>query len=132
MHKNIHELCLTIWKEERLSEDWNKAIIIPLHKKGGKLECNNYRGIALLNTVYQVFARILLKVWNDCNLLQRSASRSHHILNAEEKKHVIKLYESLWKILIRQKWLIYHINLLYQNAFCILFTTTWLYLMKQY
>jgi len=52
---------MTIWKEERLPEDWNKAIIIPLHKKGDKLECKNYREIALLNTVYKVFARILLK-----------------------------------------------------------------------
>jgi len=33
LHTFIHELCLTIWKEEKLPEDFNKAIIIPLHKK---------------------------------------------------------------------------------------------------
>lgn len=47
--------------KERLPENWNKAVIMPLHKKGDKLECNNYRGIALIYTVYKVCARILLK-----------------------------------------------------------------------
>lgn len=61
LHKNTHELCLAIWKEERLPEEGNKSIIIPLHKKGDKSECNNYIGIALQNTVYKLFARILLK-----------------------------------------------------------------------
>ncbi|VVC45419.1 Hypothetical protein CINCED_3A012365 [Cinara cedri] len=43
-----------------LQENWNKPII-PLHKKGDKLKCNNYRGFALLNIVYKVFSGILLK-----------------------------------------------------------------------
>lgn len=61
LHKNIHELCLTIWKGEKPPKNWNKAIIISIHEKGNKLERNNYRGIALLNTLYKVFVRILLK-----------------------------------------------------------------------
>ncbi|KAE9537430.1 hypothetical protein AGLY_006453 [Aphis glycines] len=49
----IHILCKRIWDEERLPDEWNKAIIILLYKKRDKILCNNYRGIALLNTTYQ-------------------------------------------------------------------------------
>jgi len=45
---------------EQLPEEWNKAIIVPLHKKGDKLNCNNYREISLLNTAYKVFSKVLL------------------------------------------------------------------------
>jgi len=60
IHEAIHILCKRIWDEERLPDKWNKAIIIPLYKKRDKILCNNYRGIALLNTTYQVFSKILL------------------------------------------------------------------------
>jgi sorting nexin-29 len=43
-----------------MPETGNEAIIIPLHNKGDKTECNNYRGISLLNSVYKVFSKILL------------------------------------------------------------------------
>ncbi|KAL4084171.1 hypothetical protein QTP88_028004 [Uroleucon formosanum] len=60
LHKTIHELCSCIWNEEIIPEEWNKAIVIPIHKKGDKMNCNNYRGISLLNTVYKVFSKILI------------------------------------------------------------------------
>lgn len=40
---------------------WKEAIIVPLHKKGDKLQCDNYRVILLLNSAYKIFVRILLK-----------------------------------------------------------------------
>lgn len=39
---------------------WKETIIIPLHKKGDKTDCCNYRGISLLNTAYKVFSKVLL------------------------------------------------------------------------
>jgi len=60
LHQAIHTLCKHIWYEEKLPDEWNKAIIIPLYKKGNKMICDNYRGIALLNTTYKVFSKILL------------------------------------------------------------------------
>ena len=40
-------------------EDWKRAIIVPLHKKGSKLACSNYRGINLLSILSKVYAKIL-------------------------------------------------------------------------
>ena len=50
---------LQIWNEETLPADWLEGAIIPLHKKCDKLLCENYRGIALLNSAYKVFALVL-------------------------------------------------------------------------
>jgi hypothetical protein len=47
-----------------MSETWNETIIIPLHKKGDKTECSNYKGISLLNSVYKVFFQNSIKPSN--------------------------------------------------------------------
>ncbi|CAH2100131.1 unnamed protein product [Euphydryas editha] len=57
--KEFHHLVLQIWNDEKMPDDWNTSVICPLHKKGDILECNNYRGISLLNTGYKVFANVL-------------------------------------------------------------------------
>ena len=47
----------SIWSSECIPSDWLNHIIIPLHKKGSRSECDNYRGIALLSIPSKVFAR---------------------------------------------------------------------------
>jgi len=37
-----------------------EAVIIPMHKKGDKIECGKYRGISHLNSAYKVFSKVLL------------------------------------------------------------------------
>jgi len=55
----IHKLITSIWKKEKLPEEWKKSIILPIHKKGNKTDCNNYRGISLLPTTYKILSNIL-------------------------------------------------------------------------
>lgn len=43
-----------------MPEEWKEAVISPLQKKGDKQICSNYRGISLLNTVCELFSKILL------------------------------------------------------------------------
>ena len=56
----IHKLITSIWKKEKLPEEWKESIIIPNHKKGDKTDCSNYRGISLLPTTYKILSNILL------------------------------------------------------------------------
>jgi hypothetical protein len=55
----IHKLLNSIWNKE-LPNLWKESIIVPVHKKGDKSECNNYYGISMLSTSYKILSDILL------------------------------------------------------------------------
>jgi hypothetical protein len=56
----IRKLINSIWNKEELSDQWKQSIIVPIHKKGDKTYCNNYRGISLLSTSYKMLSNVLL------------------------------------------------------------------------
>lgn len=41
-----------VWKNGKLSAEWNKRIISPIFKKREKSDVDNYRGVTLINTTY--------------------------------------------------------------------------------
>jgi hypothetical protein len=41
----IHKFINSIWNKEELPDQWKESIIIPVHKKGDKTDCNNYHWI---------------------------------------------------------------------------------------
>ena len=41
IYLEIHKLIISIWKKEKLPEEWKESIIVPIHKKGDKTDCNN-------------------------------------------------------------------------------------------
>lgn len=57
----IHTLIVKCWRQEKIPNQWKEALIIPLHKKNDKTDCNNYRGISLLNTCYKILSLLILK-----------------------------------------------------------------------
>ncbi|KAL4082900.1 hypothetical protein QTP88_029554 [Uroleucon formosanum] len=58
--KYIHRLISLIWEKEEIPKEWKTALVYPIHKKGDKQTCNNYRGIALLNVTYKILSYCVL------------------------------------------------------------------------
>jgi len=48
-----YELIKDVWRQEVMPKEWT-MIICPIHKKGDKTDCQNYRGFSLLKVIYKV------------------------------------------------------------------------------
>jgi sorting nexin-29 len=59
MENRIYELIVQIWNEERIPLSWVEALICPIHKKGDVQNCENFRGISLVNFAYKVLSVVL-------------------------------------------------------------------------
>jgi hypothetical protein len=58
----IHKLINSVWNKEELPDQWKASIIVSVHKKGYKTDCNNYHGISLLSTSYNILSNILSRL----------------------------------------------------------------------
>jgi hypothetical protein len=56
----LHKLFGSIWNKEELPQQWKESIIVPIYKKGDKIDRSNYRGISLLQTIYKILYNILV------------------------------------------------------------------------
>jgi hypothetical protein len=50
LRSEIHKLIKLIWNKQELPHQWKESIVVPIHKKGDKTDCSNYRGISLMST----------------------------------------------------------------------------------
>ena len=50
---------MKIRKQQKISGEWSEGIVCPIYKKGDRKQCNNCRGITLLNITYNIFAMLL-------------------------------------------------------------------------
>ena len=57
--ERLLELVKDVWRECQVPTDWCDAVIVPIPKKGDLKQCDNWRGVALLDVVGRVVARIL-------------------------------------------------------------------------
>ena len=57
----IHQVLLLCWREDDVPQDFKDVRFIQLYKnKCDRSECDNHRGISLLNIIGKIFSRILL------------------------------------------------------------------------
>ena len=59
LHHRLLVLLEVIWTAGVVVRDWKDAKIIPISKKGDIRDCNNWRGISLLDAVGKLFGCIL-------------------------------------------------------------------------
>ena len=57
--KVLHSIHQQIWKTQQWTQDWKRAVFIPVPKKGNAKECSNYHTIALISQASKVMLKIL-------------------------------------------------------------------------
>jgi len=56
----LADLVHVVWKEHKVPQEWENAILIPISKKGNlHVCCDNWRGVALLDVVGKLVGRIV-------------------------------------------------------------------------
>ena len=55
----LHRISCVAWGSGTVPADWRK--VVPVHKKGSRTQCKNYRGISLLSVPGKVYATVLDK-----------------------------------------------------------------------
>jgi len=115
----IRKLITSIWKKEKLPEEWKESIILPIHEKRDKTDCSNYRGI-FANHLQNFIQHPALKVNSICEGnyggyqcgIRRNRSTIDHIFcirqilgkkwEYNEEVHQLfidfkKAYDSVWR-----------------------------------
>lgn len=59
--KWMKEIVQQAWNTEQIPKDWEKNIIVPIHKKGDTTNRDNYRAICLSSVALKIYTRIVEK-----------------------------------------------------------------------
>ena len=70
----LQDLFKAAWEAEKVPQEWVDAILVPIPKKGNLRNCNNCRGIALLEVTGKLMARIIQT--RSKNLVEKVLSES--------------------------------------------------------
>ena len=61
MIRRLQALLTAVWHSGTIPPDWKRGLVVPIWKgKGGRQDCNNYRGITLISVPGKVLAYLLL------------------------------------------------------------------------
>lgn len=58
--RELTEVIQSIWRDGTVPDAWREAELVPLPKKGDLTQCDNWRGITLLDVASKIFTHILL------------------------------------------------------------------------
>jgi hypothetical protein len=64
LRSEINQLINSIWNKDELPYQRKEFIIVQIHEKGDKTDCNIYRGISLLSTLGNILSNIFLSKLN--------------------------------------------------------------------
>ena len=97
----LHLLFNRIWNGD-FPESWNEASIVSIPKKGDLTDCDNYRGISLINNGIKLISKIIAKRISNYGL-------DHGFIRPEQfgfrnKEECVSLYISLREICQRRKF----------------------------
>lgn len=59
LHLRLLHLYNECWQRNKIPKEWKVALVISLFKKGDRNNCENYRGISLLNTSYKLYTKMI-------------------------------------------------------------------------
>lgn len=59
--REVWEICNRVWKGEGQQEEWEVGVIVPITKKEDGRTVEYYRGVALLNTMQNIYTMILVE-----------------------------------------------------------------------
>jgi hypothetical protein len=96
----IHKLITSIWNMEELPDLWKESIIVPIHKMRDKTDCNNYRGISLLSTLYKMPVNIhlsLLSPYIDEIIGDHQCGFRHNRSTTDEIFCILQILEENWE-----------------------------------
>jgi hypothetical protein len=85
------------WAEGKIPHDWEIGVLIPIYKKGDRLDCNNYRGTTLLSVVAKTYERILEKRLRREIEEQMTDSQSGFRKGHSIQDHIFTIKESIYK-----------------------------------
>ena len=57
--REFHQVIKLVWRQPKVPQRWQDAVIKVLHKKKGRSECGNYRGISLVAHAGKVLLKIV-------------------------------------------------------------------------
>ena len=59
LEKSLLHLYNTVTFPQTFPDSWNEGIITPIHKKGNKLDVDNYRAIIISSCIVTIFLKII-------------------------------------------------------------------------
>lgn len=91
------------WNTKKVPEEWSRAVILPIHKKGDPKNCDNYRGISLLCVASKLYESILERRLREVIEPQLKDQQSGFRKDHGVQDHTFTLHQIAEKALMKNK-----------------------------
>ena len=66
IRSEINILINSSWNKEELPEEWKESVILPIYKKGDKIDFSNYKACHFLSASYNIFPTFAANINSIC------------------------------------------------------------------